>query len=72
MLLKLVLDPILEPMGDKHSFGFRPGRGCHQAVSFLANRVALKTRTGDRILRTRQKKNLTFSAKPTTSYFNTF
>jgi RNA-directed DNA polymerase len=70
MLLKLVLDPFLEPMGDKHSFGFRPGRGCHQAVSFVANRVALKTRTGDMRLRTRQFGNL--SANPTTSYFNTF
>ena len=34
MLLKLVLEPILEPMGDKHSIGFRPGREFHQVVCF--------------------------------------
>ena len=37
MLLKLVMEPYMEPLGDKHSFGFRPGRNCHQATAFLHN-----------------------------------
>lgn len=44
MLLKLVLEPIMEPLGDKASFGFRPGRNGHQAVSYLANRLMLRRR----------------------------
>jgi retron-type reverse transcriptase len=39
MLLKLAIEPIMEPLGDKNSYGFRPGRGTHHAVSRLANRV---------------------------------
>ena len=39
MLLKLVIEPIMEPLGDTTSFGRRPGRNCHQAVSYLANRL---------------------------------
>jgi hypothetical protein len=35
MLLKLVMEPYLEPLGDKHSFGYRPGRNCHQATAYL-------------------------------------
>ncbi len=43
MLLKLVLEPIMEPLGDNTSFGFRPGRNCHQAVSYLANRLMFRS-----------------------------
>lgn len=46
MLLKLVLEPIIEPLGDETSFGFRPGRNCHQAVSYLANRLMFRRRKG--------------------------
>lgn len=46
MLLKLVLEPIMEPLGDKTSFGLRPGRNCHQAVSYLANRLMFRRRLG--------------------------
>ena len=42
MLLKLVLEPMMEPLGDTTSFGFRPGRNCHQAVSYLANRLMFR------------------------------
>lgn len=41
MLLKLVMEPAMEPLGDRGSFGFRPGRSCHQAVSYLHNRLVV-------------------------------
>lgn len=37
MLLCLIMEPYLEPLGDKHSFGFRPGRNSHQATAYLHN-----------------------------------
>lgn len=37
MLLCLIMEPYMEPLGDKHSFGFRPGRNCHQATAYLHN-----------------------------------
>ena len=46
MLWKLVLEPIMEPWGDNTSFGFRPGRNCHQAVCYLANRLKYYRREG--------------------------
>ena len=46
MLMKLVMEPIMEPWGDSTSFGFRPGRNCHQAVSYLANRLEYHRRGG--------------------------
>jgi retron-type reverse transcriptase len=46
MLLKLTMEPYMEPLGDPHSFGFRPGRGCHQAVSTVANRTTWNRRKG--------------------------
>ena len=30
-----VLNAIYEPMFKKFSFGFRPGRSCHQAIAYL-------------------------------------
>jgi Reverse transcriptase (RNA-dependent DNA polymerase) len=38
-LLLLVMEPYLEPLGDECSFGFRPGRSCHQATSYLHSRL---------------------------------
>lgn len=40
MLLKLVMEPYLEPLGDEHSYGYRPGRNAHQATAYLHNRLA--------------------------------
>lgn len=39
MLLKLVMEPYMEPLGDEFSFGFRPGRNCHQATAYIHNRL---------------------------------
>lgn len=39
MLLKLVMEPYMEPLGDKDSFGFRPGRNCFQAINILYGRL---------------------------------
>lgn len=41
--LKLAMEPYMEPLGDRNSFGFRPGRNCHQAISYLSNRLMVKT-----------------------------
>jgi retron-type reverse transcriptase len=37
MLLKLVMEPYMEPLGDSCSFGFRLGRNAHQATAHLHN-----------------------------------
>lgn len=42
MLVKLVIEPYLEPLGDEMSFGFRPGRNCHQATAYINNRLQYK------------------------------
>ena len=39
MLLKLVMEPYMEPLGDEFSFGFRPGRNCHQITAYINNRL---------------------------------
>lgn len=38
-LLILAMEPYMEPLGDESSFGFRPGRSCHQATSLLKARL---------------------------------
>jgi retron-type reverse transcriptase len=38
-LLKLVMEPYMEPLGDEYSFGFRPGRNCHQATACIHHRL---------------------------------
>lgn len=35
MLIKMVMEAYLEPLGDEFSFGFRPGRNCHQLLIFI-------------------------------------
>lgn len=30
--IKLLLEPMVEPTFSQYSFGFRPGRGCHDAL----------------------------------------
>lgn len=49
--LKLSMEPYMEPLGDRNSFGFRPGRNCHQAVSYLYNRLSIRTSTASQIKR---------------------
>jgi len=36
------MEPYLEPLGDRNSFGFRPGKNCHQAISYLFNKLSIK------------------------------
>lgn len=55
MLLKSVMEPYLEPLGDRTSFGFRPGRNCHQATSYLHHRLQVNTSDSNNRL---AKKNL--------------
>lgn len=44
-LLVLAMEPYMEVLGDENSFGFRPGRNCHQATSLLHSRlIRMKTR----------------------------
>ena len=38
-LFKMVIEPITEAQADSFSFGFRPGRNAHQALSFLRARL---------------------------------
>jgi len=40
--LKIAIEPYMETLGDRNSFGFRPGRNCHQAVSYLYNRLSIR------------------------------
>lgn len=42
MLLKIVMEPYLEPLGDQSSFGFRPGRNSFQAINILYNYLIWK------------------------------
>jgi len=39
MLLQTIMEPYLEPLGDEISFGLRPGRTAHQAVSYLHSKL---------------------------------
>jgi retron-type reverse transcriptase len=39
MLLKLVMEPYMEPLGDEYSFGLRPGRNSHQVTAYINNRL---------------------------------
>jgi hypothetical protein len=40
--LKLVIEPYMETLGDRNSFGFRPGRNCHKAVSYLYSQLFIR------------------------------
>jgi hypothetical protein len=46
MLLKLVMEPYLEPLGDKGSFGYRPGRDTRQAVAYLHRKLQVFQKLG--------------------------
>lgn len=39
-LFKLTAEPYMEPLGDLSSFGFRPKKNYHQAVSYLFNKLS--------------------------------
>jgi RNA-directed DNA polymerase len=71
MLMKIILEPILEPLGDEHSFGFRPGRGCHQAVCYLANRARWKRRGGSNRLRSKAF-GFQYNKEPKFQFFNLY
>lgn len=43
MLLKLVMESYMEPLGDKHSFGYRPGRSAHMATNVLNSFLLYRT-----------------------------
>jgi retron-type reverse transcriptase len=47
MLLKIILEPIMEPLGDYNSFAYRRGRNPLLAVSHLSNSLVFKRRGGD-------------------------
>jgi len=32
----------MEPLSDRNSFGFRPGRNCYQAISYVFKRLAIR------------------------------
>lgn len=56
MLVKLVIEPYLEPLGDEFSFGFRPGRNCHQATAYINNRLQyMKSKLSLRYLETKMR-----------------
>jgi retron-type reverse transcriptase len=59
--LKLAMKPYMEPLGDRNSFGFRPGRNCHQAVSYLYNRLSIRNSNTSENKRISLKKRSTLS-----------
>lgn len=42
MLLKLALEPEWEAVFEPNSYGFRPGRGCHDAIDAIFNQIRYK------------------------------
>ena len=55
MLLKILLEPIMEPLGDKTSFAYRRGRNAHLAICHISNSLVFKRRGGDN-----RKRQMTF------------
>jgi len=55
MLLKILLEPIMEPLGDKTSFAYRRGRNPHLAICHISNSLVFKRRGGDN-----RKRQMTF------------
>lgn len=47
-----VLEPIIDPHADYHSFGYRKGRNAHQAIGVLSKSLGYKTKSA------KEKKNL--------------
>lgn len=43
MLLKIIMEPYMESVGDANSFGFRPGRNAHQATTYLHNALLYRS-----------------------------
>jgi RNA-directed DNA polymerase len=43
-LVKLALEPEWEARFESNSYGFRPGRGCHDAIEAIFNAVSLKAK----------------------------
>jgi RNA-directed DNA polymerase len=43
-LVKLALEPQWEARFEPNSYGFRPGRGCHDAIEAIYNGAVLKAK----------------------------
>ena len=70
--LKLAMEPYMEPLGDRNSFGFRPGRSCHQAVSYLYNRLSIRTSNNSENKRVSLRKRSTLSLQVKKSRFSKY
>jgi len=70
--LKLAMEPYMEPLGDRNSFGFRPGRSCHQAVSYLYSRLSIKTSNTSENKRVSLRKRSTLSLQVKKSRFSKY
>lgn len=46
MLLNLIMESYLEVLGDRNSYGFRPGRNAHQAITALCQNLIYKQYDG--------------------------
>jgi retron-type reverse transcriptase len=68
--LKLAMEPYMEPLGDRNSFGFRPGRNCHQAVSYLYNRLSIRTSNASKNKRVSLRKRSTLNLQVKKSRFS--
>jgi RNA-directed DNA polymerase len=44
MLVKMALEPTWEAKFEPNSYGFRPGRNCHDAIIAIFNKVRSTTR----------------------------
>jgi len=54
MLLKLIMEPYMEPLGDSCSFGFRPGRNAHQATAHIHNYLLRRSNASNSLLSRRK------------------
>ena len=68
--LKIAVEPYMEPLGDRNSFGFRPGRNCHQAVSYLYSRLSIRTSNPSENKRISLKKRSTLNLQLRKSRFS--
>ena len=66
--LKLAMEPYMEPLGDRNSFGFRPGRNCHQAISYLSNRLSIRIANASKNKRISLRKRSTLNLQVKKKY----
>jgi len=70
MLLKLIMEPYMEPLGDTTSFGFRPGRNAHQLISLISNNLAWERFNMTKIKRNKKIKNWDFKVNTIKKLYN--